>query len=336
MPNNPESNIQNQYRIIAADAGWIDRSARGRILFSGRDAAPFLQALVSNEIAALSAGQGTYATYLTPQGRMIADLRIYHRGKSLLADVAPGTAGALAARLDQLIFAEDVQPVDVTADTAQIGVAGGRAAEQLATALGLDAAAASTLTSLSLFSQLEAGDLFVVRTDDARCPTFDIVCPAAARDDVIRSLRSAGLAEISPELAESLRVDAGRPAFGVDMTSETIPLEAGLLERAISTNKGCYVGQEVIIRVLHRGGGRVAKRLVNLTFAGARDSAPAVGQRLTRESRDVGVVTSAAGALDGDGWIALGYLHRDAAIVGEAVSLADRADEVGVVAALAG
>jgi glycine cleavage system aminomethyltransferase T len=76
MPNNPESNIQNQYRIIAAGAGWIDRSARGRIRFSGRDAAPFLQALVSNEIAALSAGQGTYATYLTPQGRMIADLRI--------------------------------------------------------------------------------------------------------------------------------------------------------------------------------------------------------------------------------------------------------------------
>lgn len=335
MPNNPESNIQNQYRIITAGAGWIDRSDRGRIRFNGRDAASFLQALVSNEVAALSAGQGTYATYLTPQGRMIADLRIYHRGESLLADVAPGTAGALTTRLDQLIFAEDVQPVDVTSDTAQIGVAGGLAASRLASALAWDDAAAAALEALAPLAQFGVGDAFVVRTDDARCPTFDVFCPVAAKAALVQSLAD-DLPEMSAEFVESLRVDAGRPAFGVDMTAETIPLEAGLLERAINTNKGCYVGQEIIIRVLHRGGGRVAKRLVKLTFSGASDSAPVVGQRLMREARDVGVVTSVARALDDDGWIGLGYLHRDAAIVGETVSLADRADEVAVVAALAG
>ena len=82
------------------------------------------------------------------------------------------------------------------------------------------------------------------------------------------------------QLVESLRIDAGRPRFGVDMTDDTIPLEAGLLERAISTTKGCYVGQEIIIRILHRGGGRVAKRLVAATHR-RRTSCRRLGARVS-------------------------------------------------------
>ena len=69
--------IATQYRTIEAGAGWSDRASRGRLRFEGRDAVPFLQALVSNDVAGLSAGRGIYTTYLTPQGRMIADLRLY-------------------------------------------------------------------------------------------------------------------------------------------------------------------------------------------------------------------------------------------------------------------
>lgn len=317
--------IADQYRIIEGGAGWIDRSGRGRIRFGGGDAASFLQALVSNEVATLTAGQGTYATYLTPQGRMIADLRIYHRGDSLLADVAPGSAAELAARFDQLIFTEDVQPVDVTSEIGQIGVAGGLAAERLASALGWGGDGAVALASLAPLAQFTVGDVFVARTDDARCATFDAFCPAAATSAVVESLRAAGLAEIPAELADSLRVDAGRPAFGVDMTTETIPLEAGLLDRAISTSKGCYVGQEVIIRVLHRGGGRVAKRLVRLTFDAAVAEAPGPADVLRDGDADVGRLTSVAASLDAaGGWIALGYVHRDSAEPGRRLSLAGR------------
>ena len=81
-----------------------------------------------------------------------------------------------------------------------------------------------------------------------------------------RRLRAAGATDIDVETAEVTRIEAGRPLFGVDMDEDTIPLEAGIEDRAISLTKGCYVGQEIIIRVLHRGHGRVARRLAGLTF----------------------------------------------------------------------
>ena len=103
-----------------------------------------------------------------------------------------------------------------------------------------------------------------------------------------------GAVKMSGELFEALRIEAGRPSFGVDMDEETIPLEAGLLERGISPTKGCYVGQEIIIRILHRGGGRVAKRLARLTFDPSVIAPPAAGTSILDGDRDVGRITSAA------------------------------------------
>jgi len=139
-----------------------------------------------------------------------------------------------------------------------------------------------------------------------------------------------------PDLAESIRVDAGRPLFGVDMTDQTIPLEAGLLERAISTGKGCYVGQEVIIRVLHRGGGRVAKRLVKLVFDPEVSDMPAIGATLHDDGKDVGRLTTVARALDDTSWLALGYVHRDSAEEGRRLGLGDAGSPVATVQGLAG
>jgi folate-binding protein YgfZ len=117
-----------------------------------------------------------------------------------------------------------------------------------------------------------------------------------------------------------MRIEAGRPSFGIDMTEETIPLEAGLLERAISQTKGCYVGQEVIIRVLHRGGGRVAKRLVRLSCEPGT-AVPPAGAAISIDDRDVGRVTSAALSPRDGRPLALGYVHRDSAEPGRSVIL---------------
>jgi folate-binding protein YgfZ len=121
-----------------------------------------------------------------------------------------------------------------------------------------------------------------------------------------------------------LRIAAGRPAFGVDMTAETIPLEAGLLDRAISTTKGCYVGQEIIIRILHRGAGRVAKRLVTLKWDGPHGDVPvAPGTVLLVVGRPAGQLTSVAPALRDKGLIGLGYVARDQATVGGTVAIGE-------------
>jgi folate-binding protein YgfZ len=142
---------------------------------------------------------------------------------------------------------------------------------------------------------------------------------------------------MSNDVAEAIRVQKGRPAFGTDMSTDTIPLEAGLLERAISTSKGCYVGQEIVIRVLHRGGGRVAKRLVKLALqsAGATDGV-AAGSTLSADGKDVGAITSVAPAPDGEGLVALGYVHRDHAEAGRTLSLSAQPGMVAMIVGLAG
>ena len=123
--------VTHEYRTVAAGAGWIDRRARGRLRFLGRDAASFLHALVTNDVKGLGIGRGVYAAYLTPQGRMIADLTIYNRGRDLLVDVAPGVAAPLSERLDRLIFTEDVQVSDASEALARMTVVGDTAAAML-------------------------------------------------------------------------------------------------------------------------------------------------------------------------------------------------------------
>jgi folate-binding protein YgfZ len=115
--------------------------------------------------------------------------------------------------------------------------------------------------------------------------------------------------DIDAATADVLRIEAGVPRFHRDMDEETIPLEAGIESRAISLTKGCYVGQEVIIRVLHRGHGRVARKLVGLTLQDG--DPPASGAIVQSEGRDIGRVTSSAESPALDRPIALAYVQRD-------------------------
>ena len=129
-------------------------------------------------------------------------------------------------------------------------------------------------------------------------------------DALAQAIRDAGAVDVDPAVAEVCRIESGRPVFGRDMTEDTIPLEAGIEDRAISLTKGCYVGQEIIIRVLHRGHGRVARRLVGLTLdSGA--AVPVPGAAIRGGDRDIGTITSAALSPALERPIALGYVHRD-------------------------
>src|SRR6185436_17131763 len=317
--------VTDEYRTIERLAGWIDRSDRGRLRIEGRDAASFLHALVTNDIQALQPGEGAYAAYLTPQGRMIADFVAYHCGDHVLLDVAPGHGAALAARFDQLVFTEDVHISDVSSLLDQIAVVGAGAEAAIARAAGIEL---GRLQSLAPRAHFTIGDARVARTDDAPLPSFHLFVPSPDRVKWLDRLDDAGVTPISAELAEALRIETGHPAFGVDMTEETIPLAAGLLDRAISLTKGCYVGQEVIVRVLHRGGGRVAKRLVRLAFEPSLDVAPLPGTTLATDAGDTGRITSAAFSPRAGRVLALGYVHRDAAETGRKLQAAGAPAEI--------
>lgn len=321
-----------QYRTIAAGAAWLDLSARGRIRFDGPDAASFLHALVTNDVANIPAGRGAYAAWLTPQGRMITDLRLLRDVGRLVAEVPDGLASLLATRFDQLIFSENVRIFDDTASTRQVIVFGEQAPRVVGAAMGRPE---EEVAALPVLGHVTVGDLRIVRTDDMALPNVSIWMPAESWDSVTAALNDHGATALSAAsdgsgiaLYEALRIEAGCPRFGVDMSTDTIPLEAGLLDRAISMTKGCYVGQEVIVRILHRGGGRVAKHLAQLVADEGVTTVPAVGTPLLDEGREVGAITSAAVGPATGRVVALGYVHRDSAHAGRRLALGSGSDVV--------
>jgi folate-binding protein YgfZ len=307
------------YEAARRGAATLDRSARGRVVVSGGDRASYLQGLLTNDIVALKAGEGCYAAYLTAHGRMIADIHVYELGDVILLMMNGEVKDTILAKLDQFIFSEDVRLGDVTASFTQIGIVGPKAATMLTTAV--PAVPADVLSGLPDHGNLrvDAGGapLIITRTSDTGEPGYDIYIEPSRARALRTALAAAGAAEIDDATSEAIRIEAGVPAFHRDMDEETIPLEAGIEARAISFTKGCYVGQEVIIRVMHRGHGRVARRLVGLRLDGP--DVPVKGAAVKSGDRDAGWITSAAFSPALNGPIALAYVHRDFVEPGTAV-----------------
>ena len=265
------------YDAVRHRVAFLDRSHRGRIVVSGTERASYLQGLLTNDIVALKAGQGCYTAYLTAQGRMIADLYVYELGDVLVLTMSGGVKDGVMAKFDQFIFSEDVQIGDVTDTFAQIAVVGPDAATAVSAILrGVSADALRALAEHgNARGEWAGGAAIVTGVADAGEAGFDLFVERAQADALKAALAAAGAVELDDLTSEAVRIESGVPLFGRDMDEETIPLEAGIESRAISFTKGCYVGQEVIIRVLHRGHGRVARKLVGLTLDG--DQVPEAG-----------------------------------------------------------
>jgi folate-binding protein YgfZ len=307
----------DHYRALRERTGLVDRTSRGKIVVAGADRATYLHAMLTNDIAALRAGTGCYAAYLTPQGRMIADMCVYELGDVCLLDVHPSVKGTIVERLDQFVFSEDVRLGDVTEAFGSLGVYGPTSARVLADAFRVAAAgdtpSADALAALLPFQNLRVpfnGEpAVVVAAGRAGVAGFEIFIERRLADPLTRAVIEAGAEPVDVEAAEVVRIEAGRPAFTVDMDQDTIPLEAGIEQEAISFTKGCYPGQEVVIRILHRGHGRVAKKLAGILVQA--EEVPDRGDRVYVEDREVGRVTSAAYSPSLLTPIALGYVQRE-------------------------
>ena len=302
------------YRILRNGAGLLRLEGRGWLAVAGQDRADFLQGLLSNDVAALSPGSGCYATCLTPQGRLTADMYVFAARDRLLLDVDGSVAERLRERFDDLVFTEDVRIENLTAEWAAYGVHGPAAREVAAALGGADAGRLDVCEHRPL--GFEAGAGLVARTDDLGVEGYRVVVERPAADALQRALSAAGAVAVEPAAAEAVRVESGRPRFPVVMDHDTIPLEAGIADRAISFDKGCYVGQEVIVRILHRGQGRVARRLTGLTLerSAAPDAPlPSRGAAIFSGGDEVGRVTSAVRSPAAAAVIALGYVRRELA-----------------------
>ena len=323
--------LLEEYRALRESAGQLDRSrSRGRLRLTGADRRAYLQGLLTNDVAALAPGTGCYTAYLTAQGRMIADMRVFELGDALLVDLEADLAEPVRARWEQFIFSEDVRLESLSPSTAQIGVYGPRAADAIASAFaaahapGETAPAAGTLREMPIHGNarwdFQGQPAFVLRSEDLGVSGFDIVLPSEHKAALVELLTTGSARPVSADAAEVCRVEAGLPRFHADMNEDTIPLEAGIEDRAISLTKGCYVGQEIIIRVLHRGHGRVARKLLGLRFEPSA-AVPPRGAKVFSGDREVGAVTSAVRSPALDRPIALAYVQRDFVQAGTGVTI---------------
>ena len=311
------------YRALREHAARGAVAHRAVIAVEGADRASFLHGLLTNDVQALAAGSGCYAAWLTPQGRMVTDLHVLATEDRILLDVPAELAPVLLQKLDQFVFAEDVRFTDLSGRLAPLWIHGPSAASAIERVLG-----EVGLASWSAYGHATVpfGDApaRAARIDQLGVPGYCIYVEMPIELLLRAAFEANGVADAHPDAVEAARVEAGYPVFGIDMTDDTIPLEAGIEDRAISFTKGCYVGQEVIVRVLHRGHGRVARRLIGLRL----DDVVPRGARIVADSREIGNVTSTADS-PRHGPIAMGYVHRDFTASGMRVAVETSGGPVG-------
>ncbi len=315
-----------EYRAAREGAVIVDRSERGLIRVHGREPVKMIQGLVSNDLAGSPAGRGVYAVVLTPRGRLVADVRLLRRGDEVWIDAPAGAVSGLEDHLSRYVPPLFARHDDLSEAWGMLGIYGPRSraiVERFAGDLPPEMPEDG-------FEVRGVGgvDVVVLRTLETGGDGYDVLAPAAGLEEVWRAAVDGGARPAGRAALEVLRIEAGRPRWGAELTNDVIPLEAGLRERAISETKGCYTGQEVIVRILHRGH---VNRLLRGFLFGDR-AVPAAGTELRRrgEEKVVGTVTSACASPRLGQTIGLGYVRRE---VEPPAELADpRGEPVGVVA----
>ncbi|MEM9176609.1 MAG: glycine cleavage T C-terminal barrel domain-containing protein [Myxococcota bacterium] len=289
---------------------------RGLVEVAGEDRVRWLDGMISGDVTRLDEagdGAGCYATLLTNRGAIIADLHVGKRGDTfLLESLASGIPKTIAA-LDRLLIADDVTLTDRSGDFATLGLEG-RAARAI-----LAAAANAAPPEPEAWADLVIGgaDVLVGAFGWTGEAAFQLRCADGRRAAVEAALEEAAggtLARGDLATLEVLRVEAGVPALGRELDEEVLPPEARL-ERAIATDKGCYVGQEIVARLRARG--QVNHLLVG--FALEVDRIPGEGTEVTAGERRTGELTSVAES-PRHGTIALGYVRREHADPGTEIT----------------
>lgn len=233
----------------------VDRSSRFRCSFSGPKAGEVLTGLVTNDVLALTPGTGCYAVALTAKGKIIADVRIFARAEDLLVDVAPAAAAGWWAMIRKYVNPRLARYADVTARTFELGVFGVRAHAVLAAVLDVGW---ESLQQMPMYAHRTVDDagvpVLVARVPDLGVEGFTLVAAAEHREALWRRLCEAGARPAGRTAVEVARIEAGRPAWGVEMDDGTLAQEANMdALHAISYTKGCYTGQETVARVHFRG-----------------------------------------------------------------------------------
>jgi len=298
------------------------REDRRFLQVKGRAPGEMLDGLLSNSPPPAPQGRGSvlrgrtvYSTLLTHKGKMISDLRVMSEKGGFLLDLPErGLQGSLE-HLHKFLPPRMAWVQDRSREYGMLTVVG----PEIPTLLSESWVRLGVRDPAQEMGAMEEGDEFIwevadeetvrlLRNEDLDAEAWDVLASLASIRRLRTELEGEGVVPLSEEAREVLRVERGRPAFGVDMDEDTIPLEAGIGERAIDVGKGCYTGQEVIIRIRDRG--HVNRELRGLVFEG--EEAPDAGSPLFRpdDVKPAGHITSTVWSPAYRSVLGLGYLRR--------------------------
>jgi len=319
------SSVEEQVLATRRAVGLFDRVDRGLVIVRGSERVRWLDGMVTGDVAALRPGpecSGRYAALLTPKGAIVADLFIFVREDEIWLELSAHVVPAVIERLERYIIADDVELLDGCGHYGELALEGPAASTVLEAASG--ASPSLQPNALGLVS-LADHEIPVAAISESGEPGFRLFVPAAARADVLAALdaagSTAGMMHAEPAAGEILRIEAGLPRLASEL-DDMLPDEARL-EHAISRDKGCYVGQEIVARVHTRG--QVNHLLVGIRFEG--DDPPATLGKLETDDRAVGDLTSACRSPE-FGPIGLGFVRRKFSAPGQRLTIGGQAATV--------
>jgi tRNA-modifying protein YgfZ len=289
--------LDAQYRVMREGAALLDRSERGKVTVAGEEAAEYLQGQLTNDIETLTEDEGRYAALLDRKGHVQADMRVLRLSTGeIWLDLEPAATEPALKHLRTYAIGRDLQIEDV-GDRWAITSVIGPASPTVAGFEGLGPEHAQR------YRDWDGIEVLAVATDLG----LDLIARAEQAEALREKLAGAGTEEVGAEAAEMLRIESGRPRFGFELGPETMPAEAGIVDRAIDFEKGCYIGQEPVARLYYRG-------KPNRRLCGLRLSAPAErGAALRLGDREVGSLGSAC-VSPALGPIGLAVLRREAEV----------------------
>jgi folate-binding protein YgfZ len=319
-----------EYKAVRSGAGLIDRSQRALLQVTGPDRFSFLQGMLSNDLREIKPGEGQYATVLNQQGKVLGDVRVLQSDNSFYLDLWALVKDNIVAHLNRYLVADEVEIADRSEGYGIFSVQGPRSTGLLEKLVTQGEVPERPLRHTIV--DVNGVKICVVHDSHTGEAGFDLIVPVKALPDIAQRATDLGqplsARWVGEEAQNTLRVEAGIPRYGVDITEDNLLLETGL-EHAVSFKKGCYLGQEIVERIRSRG--HVNKKLCGLLLDG-QETARA-GDSISAAGKNIGAITSSIYSPALARPIALGYVHRDFWTLGTIVTVNRKSESIAAVIA---
>ena len=311
--------VADEYQAVRAGAGLIDFAHRGLLQFTGPDRLSFLQGMLSNDMRSLKPFDGAYATILTQQGKVIADVRVLCSMNSFYLDFWDSRKNKILDHLNRYLIADEVEITDRSQEYTILSIQGPESAALLHRIIG-SGVDLPVRAKQHAMVDIDGAAVCVIRDSHTGEPGYDLIVALSAAPPIAQQLSDAGKPYaarwVGEEAQTILRIEAGIPRYGIDFTEDNLLLEVGI-DHAVSFTKGCYLGQEVVERIRSRR--HVNKKLFGFLLDDPTPASP--GAVIEASGKQIGTVTSSVFSPALERAVAIGYLNREYWTPGVEVSI---------------